>query len=365
MTIAQIIESLEMLAPPALQESYDNAGLIVGDKNKACTGILIALDATESIIAEAARKNCNCVITHHPIIFRGLKNLTGKTFVERTVIQAIKNDIAIYAIHTNLDNVLNGVNAKLASVLSLKNLRILFPQTSSVKKLVTFVPQEHSEKVRKALFEAGGGNIGNYEECSFNVSGKGTFKAREGADPFVGNIGERHFENEERIELIFPSFREKLIIKNLIESHPYEEVAYYISPLDNVVNDFGSGMLGELSEAMEEAKFLAMVKTNLKAVVLKHSPLTGRKIRKVAICGGAGFFLLNKAKSSGADAYITADIKFHEFFDAEGDLLLVDAGHYETEQFTVDLLADHLRKYFPNFAVQKTEQQTNPVQYFK
>lgn len=365
MQVKEIMSALEQLAPPALQESYDNAGLILGDKNKECTGVLVTLDTTEEVVEEAISKNCNLIVSHHPVVFRGLKRLTGNDYVERTVISAIKNDIAVYAIHTNLDNVSVGVNVRLASALNLKHCTVLDPKPGTVKKLVTFAPVDDAEKVRNALFAAGAGNIGNYAECSFNLEGTGTFKALNGADPYTGNIGERHFEKEIRIEAIFPSFREAGIIKNLLESHPYEEVAYYISSLDNVVNGFGSGMIGELADGLSENEFLAMVKKNLGADVLRHTRFTRKTIKKVAICGGAGFFLLKNAKAAGADVFVTADIKYHDFFDADGDLLLVDAGHYETEQFTIDLLETYLRNNFPNFAVRKTEHHTNSVHYFK
>lgn len=365
MTIVEIINSLEKLASPSLQESYDNSGLIVGDRLKECTGILVSLDTTEAIVSEAVQKNCNLIISHHPIIFKGLKRLTGRTYIERTLIQAIRNDVAIYAIHTNLDNVHNGVNSKLAEKLGLVNCKVLEPKPGTVMKLVAFVPAEYLEQVRNALFSAGAGEIGNYSECSFGTEGTGTFKAMENADPFVGKIGERHYEKEMRIEVIFPAFYQKDIINSLRASHPYEEVAFYVSSLENRVADFGSGMVGEFSSPLNELEFLSKVKFSLGTGILRHTALTGKEIRKIAICGGAGFFLLDRAKASGADAYITADIKYHEFFDADGALLLVDAGHYETEQFTIELLADYLQKYFPNFAVQKTEALTNPVRYFK
>lgn len=364
MTIAEVINALEKMAAPSLQEPYDNSGLIVGEKSNECTGILISLDTTEGIISEAIHKKCNLVVSHHPIVFKGLKGFTGKTYIERTIIQAIKNDIAIYAIHTNLDNVNTGVNARLAERLGLQNCTVLEPKPATVMKLVTFVPMDHLEKVRVALFSAGAGDISNYSECSFGVEGTGTFKAMEGTAPFVGKVGERHNEKETRIEVIFPVFRKDEIVKNLLQAHPYEEVAYYISSLENRVDIFGSGMIGELPNELSETAFLSNAKSVLGADVLRHTALTGNRIKKIAVCGGAGFFLLNRAKAAGVDVYITADIKYHEFFDADGDLLLVDAGHYETEQFTIELLADYLQKYFPNFAVQKTEVLTNPVRYY-
>ncbi len=364
MKIQDITQFLDGVANPALQESYDNAGLIVGNKDSECTGILVTLDTIPEIVDEAIEKKCNLIVSHHPIIFRGLKKITGKNYVERTVIKAIKKDIAIYAIHTNLDNLAEGVNSMLAKLFGLKDCRALSPKENMLRKLVTFVPVAHAEDVRKALFAAGAGGIGNYNECSFNVTGSGTFKAMPGAHPYVGEINERHWEEEVRVEVIYPVYKESELIKNLKSVHPYEEVAYYIQSLENTFSGIGSGLFGEMEEEMDEKTFLGMVKDRLKAKVIRHTRLLNRPVKKVAVCGGSGFFLLPEAKSVGADVYITADVKYHEFFDADGDIVLIDAGHFETEQFTIELLADILQKNFPNFAVQKTGHSTNPVSYF-
>lgn len=363
MKIAEVIAALENWAPPQLQEEYDNAGLIVGDKQQECDGILVSLDVTEEIVVEAKRKNCNLIVAHHPIIFKGIKKLNGKDFVERTVIFAIKNDIAIYAIHTNLDNVSHGVNAKLASLFHLKDCKVLLEKENHLRKLITFAPLDVAEKIRTALFEGGAGAIGKYNECSFNIEGKGTFKAGEDADPFVGEIGERHSEKEVRIEVIFPTFTQNRLMKKLREAHPYEEIAYYISPLLNTESDTGSGLVGTLENEMEEQEFLFMVKNVLKVPVIKHTKFLNKKIKKVAICGGAGFFLLPVAKAAKADVFLTSDIKYHEYFEADSQILLADVGHFESEQFTIELLANFLQEKFLNFAVLKTELSTNPVQY--
>jgi dinuclear metal center YbgI/SA1388 family protein len=363
MRIDDITKHLETIAPVHFQESYDNAGLIVGDPKEECTGIITCLDATEAVIDEAIKYKCNLVVAHHPIIFRGLKKLNGKNYVERTVLKAIKNDIAIYAIHTNLDNIKKGVSNRIAEKIGLQNLQMLQPKEQLLKKLVTFAPIDKAEVVRKALFAAGGGELGKYNECSFNSEGTGTFKPLEGADPFVGEIGKRHEERELKIEVIFPGYIEQRIIRAMIEAHPYEEVAYDIISLGNYLSDVGSGMLGELAEEMDEGVFLSGLKLNFNLKVIKHTPFKGKKIKKVAICGGAGSFLIPLARANKADIYITSDIKYHEFFDAE-DMLLADIGHYESEQFTIDLLYDILREKYPNFAVRKTGVNTNPVQYF-
>jgi len=363
MKISEITAHLETIAPVHFQESYDNAGLITGDSSLDCTGIITCLDATEAVIDEAINNKCNLVVAHHPIIFRGLKKLTGKNYVERTVLKAIKNDIAIYAIHTNLDNIKKGVNNKIAEKLALQNLQVLQPKENILKKLVTFAPKDKAEDVRKALFAAGGGELGKYSECSFNTEGTGTFKPLEGADPFVGEIGKRHEENEMKIEVIFPGYIEDKIIRAMIEAHPYEEVAYDIISLGNYLSDVGSGMIGELQEPVDETQLMADIKSAFQLKVLKHTALMGKKIQKVAICGGAGSFLIPVALANRADVYITSDIKYHEFFDAE-NMVLIDMGHYESEQFTIDLLDAVLREKYPNFAVRKTEVNTNPVHYF-
>jgi len=364
MIIQDIIAVLEKIAPAFLQESYDNAGLITGNSGWQCTGIITTLDATEAVVQEAIDKKCNLIVAHHPIVFSGLKKITGKNYVEKTVIAAIKNDIAIYAIHTNLDNVLNGVNGKIADKLGLINRQILQPKNDTLKKLFTFVPVAQAEQVRSAVFAAGGGQIGQYSECSFNAAGSGTFKAAGGTTPFVGTIGERHTEEEIKIEVIFPAWAEKPVITAMLAAHPYEEVAFDIIALKNDNPLIGSGLIGELAEPVEEKALLQLVKTSFNLAVIKHTEFTGKPVKKIALCGGAGSFLIGAAIGAGADCYISSDIKYHEFFDANGKLLIADIGHYESEQFTIDLLFDILREKFPTFAVLKTGVKTNPVHYF-
>ena len=364
MKIREIIFELETRAAPVLQEGYDNSGLLTGDASWDCKGILCNLDCTEQIVEEAIKKNCNLIVAHHPIIFGGLKKITGKNYVEKTVIAAIKNDIAIYAIHTNLDNVIDGVNSKLAEKLGLLNRTVLAPKTSILKKLYTFVPVEHAEKVKDAIFKGGGGHIGNYSECSFSLEGTGTFKGEVGTNPYVGQPGKRHEEKEVKVEVIFPSWIEQEIVDALIKSHPYEEVAYDIVGLDNKHSGIGSGIIGNLPKAIKEQEFLTLLKKQFGLSVVRHTRLLKTNIQKVALCGGAGSFLVSKALSAGADAYVTADMKYHEFFDANDRILICDIGHYESEQFTIDLLADLLQQKFPTFAVLKPDHSTNPVYYF-
>jgi dinuclear metal center YbgI/SA1388 family protein len=364
MKIAEIIAWLESIAPPSLQEHYDNAGLLTGNAGWTCTGALCTLDATEEVIKEAIERNCNLVVAHHPIIFGGLKKINGKNYVEKTIITAIKNDVAIYAIHTNLDNVIAGVNGMMADKLGLSNRKILAPKEATLKKLFTFVPVAEAEKVRSALFAAGGGHIGNYNECSFGIEGTGTFKGGEGANPFVGKPGERHYEKELKVEVIFPAYLQATITRALLAAHPYEEVAYDVVDLANTHPGIGSGLVGELADAMPETGFLTLVKEAFNLPLIRHTALLGRPVKKVALCGGAGSFLVSKALAAGADIYITADMKYHEFFDANDRIIIADIGHFESEQFTIDLLGKILQEKFPTFAVLKTATKTNPVHYF-
>ncbi len=364
MKLAEITNYLESIAPLNYQEDYDNAGLLVGNGNDDVHAALVALDCTEQIVDEAIAKNCNLIITHHPIVFKGLKKLNGKTYVERVILKAIKNNIALYAIHTNLDHVANGVSGEICKRLGLQNAKILAPKSNLLKKLVTFCPIANASAVRNALFAAGAGNIGNYSECSFNAEGTGTFKAGENTDPFVGEKGHQHQEAEIKIETIFKVQDERKVILALLEHHPYEEVAYDIYALANKLDNVGAGMVGWLPEEMDNHDFLHLVKDKMKAQVIRHTELLPKKIKKVAVCGGAGSFLLKDAISAGADAFITADFKYHEFFDAERQLVICDIGHYESEQFTSNLLIDNIQEKFPNFAIRLTEHNTNPINYF-
>lgn len=364
MKLKEIINIIEDFAPPVLQESYDNAGLTVGDKNIAVTGALICLDVTELVIDEAVKKNCNLIISHHPLIFKGIKSITGRNEVERILVKAIKNDVAIYAAHTNLDNVIDGVNGMIASKLGLKDSKILRPQKEMLRKLVTFCPVDHADKVREALFTAGAGHIGNYDNCSFNLTGKGSFRGLEGSDPYVGKLGTIHFEEEVRIETIYPLFSESRILDAMFKAHPYEEVAYDIYPLGNDYHRVGSGLIGELEEEIDETEFLSQIKTIFDITCIRHSDLTGRRVKKVAICGGSGAFLIGDALRNEANVFLTGDIKYHDFFLAEGKLLIADVGHYESEQFTKELLYSILIKKIPNFAVLISEVRTNPINYF-
>jgi len=363
MLIKQITQYIESIAPLALQESYDNAGLIVGNPDDEVSGALIALDITEEVLDEAIQKELNLVICHHPIVFSGIKKLNGKNFIERCVAKAIKNDIAIYAAHTNLDSVFGGVNSKICEKLGLENCRILAPIPNFLKKLVTFVPIAQAEQVRLALFEAGAGHIGNYDSCSFNLSGDGTFRGNDHTNPFVGEKNQLHTEKEIRIETIFPKHIQSKVIQALLSAHPYEEVAYDIYPLDNDFSQAGIGMIGELAEALPELDFLKKVKDTFQCQVVKHTELLGKPIKKVAVCGGSGSTFLNKAIAQKADIFISGDFKYHQFFDAEKQIIVADIGHYESEQFTKEVFYELLTKNFPKFALHLSAINTNPVSY--
>mgnify|MGYP001190448138 CR=1 FL=1 len=363
MTIQDIVSYLETIAPLSLQEGYDNAGLLTGNRKTEVTGALVCLDSLESVIDEAIALNCNLVIAHHPIIFGGLKRLNGNNYIERTIIKAIKHDIAIYAIHTNLDNVRHGVNAKIAEKLGLTATRVLSPKQGILKKLVTFAPVANAGDVRFALFEAGGGHIGHYDHCSFSIEGTGTFRGDTTTNPYVGTIGEDHFENEERIEVIFPSYLQSKLLAALIKVHPYEEVAYDIYSLDNKFQDVGAGLVGVYETPMEEMEFLQKLKQTMQCGAVRHTKLSGKPIRKVALCGGSGAFLLKDAISAGADVYVSADFKYHEFFDADSRIVIADIGHYESEQYTIELISDLLMKKFATFAVHLSKINTNPINY--
>ena len=362
--IKEVIQELEKLAPLAYQESYDNAGLLVGSGQTDVTGVLFTLDVTEKVVEEAVERNCNLIVAHHPLIFKGLKKLNGNNYVERTVIKAIKNDIAIYAIHTNLDHIENGVNRKIAERLGLENVRVLAPKKNLLTKLAFFAPVNDTKLILDALFVAGAGKIGQYENCSFRTEGTGTFLPGETAHPSIGSVGKLEEVHEHRIEVMFPSYMQTKILSALRQAHPYEEVAYYLTPLENENQEVGAGAIGELPDALDPAAFLNLLREKMQLTVIKHTAVTGSTIKRIAVCGGAGSFLLSDAIRLNADVFVTSDYKYHEYFDAENKIMICDIGHYESEVFTKDLLYNYLSGKFSNFALCLSEVNTNPVQYF-
>jgi dinuclear metal center YbgI/SA1388 family protein len=363
MTVQDVINQLQELAPLNYAEDFDNVGLLVGDKNQKVSGILVTLDTLEAVVDEAIENNCNLIVSFHPIIFKGLKKLTGKTYVERVVIKAIKHNVAIIAIHTALDNAFQGVNSIICDQLQLKNKKILIPQQGTLKKLQTYVPKDHAESLRSALFEAGAGNIGNYDSCSFNLQGTGTYRGNQDANPSYGEAGKLHKENETLISVVFQKHNQSKIVSALINKHPYEEVAYEITTLDNTNQYIGMGMIGELETEMNAEECLNYVKHKMNTAHIRHSKLIDRPIKKIAVLGGSGSFAISAAKAAGADLFVTADLKYHDFFIAENDIVLADIGHYESEQFTKSFLVDYLSKKITNFAVVLSKTNTNPVKY--
>lgn len=363
MRIKDILQTIEQLAPLPLQEDFDNSGVQVGDVTREATAALVCIDVTENVIEEAVSLGCNLIISHHPLAFRPFKSLTGRTYVERCMIRAIKHDITVYAAHTNLDNATDGVNYRLAEKLGLQQVRILSPQKDALMKLVTFVPDTHAESVRTALFNAGAGHIGNYDSCSYNLSGEGTFKAKDGTNPFVGEVGELHYEKEVRIETILPRFRQNDVLRALIAVHPYEEPAYDFYALENSWKQAGSGVVGVFPEPMPEQEFLYLLKDMFNLTSLKHSDYTGREIRDVALCGGSGAFLIREAVAYGADVFITGEARYNDFYDVEDKILLAVIGHYESEICTKNIFFDVISKKYPTFAVHLSAFDANPVNY--
>src|SRR5690606_25763274 len=314
MIIQDVINHLEKLAPLAYAEDFDNVGLLVGDKNNPLTGVLVTLDTLESIVDEAISNNCNLIVSFHPIIFNGLKKLNGSNYVERVVMKAIQHNIAIYAIHTALDNALQGVNDIICNTLELKNKKILLPQKGTIKKLTTYVPKNDASKLRNALFNAGAGYIGNYDQCSFNTEGVGTFRGNDFSNPVKGEKGSIHYEEETQVSVTFQKHFESKILKALFEHHPYEEVAFEVVTLDNYNQTIGMGMVGELEKEMDTLEFLTFVKKKMNATCIKHSKIVKKSVKRIAVVGGSGSFAINAAKSANADVFITSDLKYHDFF---------------------------------------------------
>lgn len=363
MKLKEIRKELEIWAPLALQEEYDNSGLLAGDPEAEVSRVLVSLDLTPAVINEAVEKKCEMVISHHPFIFRGLKHIIAGSDEFEILRQAMVHGIGLYAMHTNLDNASRGLNLFLCDRLGLKDCRILSPKKGLLFKLVTFCPTEHADRVREALFSAGAGHIGNYDSCSYNLEGFGTFRATDQAKPFVGEKNALHREPEMRIEVIFPGYHEQKLVSALKKAHPYEEVAYDIYPLANEFVGAGAGMIGSLDPGLAPRGFLEMVKEVVKIPMIRHTALQGREIRKVAVCSGAGAFLIGEARNAGADAFLTGDLKYHDFQAAGGPLLLADIGHYESEQWVKELISSILIQKFPNFAVLISEKEQNPVNY--
>ncbi|MFC7773559.1 Nif3-like dinuclear metal center hexameric protein [Flavobacterium sp. GCM10027622] len=363
MKIKEILSILEEMAPLAYAEDFDNVGLLVGDSNAEATGVLVCHDALEAVIDEAVKKQCNLVVCFHPILFSGIKKITGKNYVERSILKAIKNDIAIYAVHTALDNHKAGVNKIFCDALGLINTKVLVPKQNFIQKLITYTIPENVEKLRNALFDAGAGKIGNYEDCSFNSKGIGTYMGNENSNPEIGERFEFVEAEEIKIEVTFERYLQSKILKALFSNHVYEEVAYEIYELQNNHQNIGLGMVGELTQDMNEVDFLTMVKDKMECGGIRHTGFLGKKIKKVAVLGGSGSYAIKNAIAAGADAYLTADLKYHNFYEAENKILLADIGHFESERYTKNYIVDYLTKKIPNFAIVLSQINTNPVKY--
>jgi dinuclear metal center YbgI/SA1388 family protein len=364
MKLSEIISVIESFAPLAYQENYDNSGLILGDPSMKINKALITIDVTEEVIDEALNNGANLIISHHPPIFNAIKKITGNSYTERLIIKAIKNTLAIYSAHTNIDNIEQGVNLKICQKLHLNNPRILRPLAGELRKIVTFVPLSHADEVRKALFNAGAGHIGNYEQCSYNLEGLGTFKGSEDTNPYAGEKGKLHFEKEVRIETVFPKVIQSKVVSALLSAHPYEEVAYDIYPLENDYYMAGQGMIGELEKETAELAFLKELKSVFNAKIIRHTRLRNKKIKRVAVCGGSGSHLIKDAIKAGADIFVSGDIKYHQFFEASDKIVIADIGHYQSEQFTKEIFYELLKKNLPKFALHLSELNPDPIIYF-
>lgn len=365
MKIAEIVALFGEYAPVQYQESYDNCGLQVGNVTDEVRGALLTLDITEEVLDEAIEKNCNLIIAHHPVIFSGIKSLTGKNYVQRIVQKAIRHDLNLFAVHTNLDNMVHGVNERIAAKLGLTGTRILAPAEGKLLKLCAYVPVTHTALLREALFGAGAGQIGNYSECSFTVAGQGSFRGNAVSTPFIGEAGgEREGIDENKVEVLVPLHLKIKVQQALLAAHPYEEVAYEWIEIRNSNPEIGAGLVGNLAAPMSEHDFLKLLKINMKTGLVRHTALAGKPVSRVAVCGGSGSFLLKNAIAAGADVFVSADFKYHQFFDAEGQIIIADIGHYETEQFTVEIFDAILKKKNVSFAVLFSTLDTNPIKYF-
>ncbi len=363
MTVKDIASTLEDWAPLSLQASYDNCGLLVGDPSQQVTQVIVSLDTTEAVVEEAIAKGAQMIVSHHPLIFKGLKQMTTNHWVERTVRRAVNNDIAIYALHTNLDQVRTGVNQKICEKLELENYRILAPSTNSLCKLVTFVPDSAVDRVREALFQAGVGNIGHYDRCSFISTGEGTFRPSVTAQPHFGSANKEERVKEKRLEVLMTKNQTAEVLAHLRSAHPYEEVAFYLTDLTNENQDVGAGMVGELNAPMQTDKFIEFLKDQMELPLIRHTKLFKTHVSRIAVCGGAGAFLLSRAVSTRADVLITSDFKYHDFFEANDEIILADIGHYESEIFTKELIREYLSKKMTNIAFHLSGVVTNPVHY--
>lgn len=360
--IKEILGHLDTLAPFKYTESFDNTGLLIGDSNQSVTKALICLDVTDQVIDQAIAEGYDLIIAFHPLIFKGLKSIGTQDRVGRCVTRLIRHDIALIAIHTNLDKSMQGVNQMISQKIGLDAMRFLMPE-QTMSKLVTYVPHAHVDVVRESLIQAGAGQIGEYGGCSFSSLGEGTFIPSKNSNPYVGEKEKMHREAEARLEMLVPHHLKSKAVQSLLAAHPYEEVAYDLYPVEVGGSIAGMGMVGELAKPMSPKAFLSHLQTVFGTPNIRYSAYN-KQIQTVAVLGGSGAFALGAAMGCGADALVTADLKYHDFFIPQEQLMLIDIGHFESEQFTLQILKDYLSKKIINFAFDLTSVNTNPVCYF-
>ncbi len=364
MLIGHITAALEQYAPFQLQEDFDNCGLIIGSPAHECSGVLVSVDVTTAVVKEAIESGCNLIVAHHPLLFKGIKRLNGLSPVEQAVKLALCHDIAVYACHTCLDNAAEGVSHMMAAKLGLEVVKVLEPKRGTLTALSVCVPAESADELRLALFEAGAGSIGDYDSCSFAVTGMGTFRPLDGAEPYSGKVGSQYIGEEVRLDLVLPSYLQNSVEKALVEVHPYEEPAYQFFPMLNGSRHLGLGAVGNLAHALTPDELVAHVKSVFQSPVARCSAYPADSIiRRVAVCGGAGSSLIPKAIAAGAQAIVTSDTRYHDFVDYANTILIVDIGHHESENCTKDIFYHIITKKFPNFAVRYANADINPINY--
>lgn len=371
MTAADLTKYLEDWAPPGSAWERDNVGLQIGSGAEKIRNIMLCLELTEKVLKEALQKNCNFIFTHHPLIFSPIKKLdTEKDSQAKLIETVIKNNLIVYSAHTNLDFTKDGVSFELARVLKLKNVRFLQNEVDNQLKIVVYVPSDHLEEISSAIFEAGAGTIGEYNSCSFRINGTGTFKGSHKSNPAIGKKETLETVEEIRLEAIVDTWNLKKVLNAISKNHPYEEPAFDVIPLKNKNVNHGAGAIGELDAEMTEKVFLSHIAKCLRVKNFKYTDGRGKKIKKVAVCGGAGSEMLRTAISSGADAFITADIKYHTYHDAQDRILLVDAGHFETEIFSLNSVDKKIKKILDDeledrIKVFHYSGSTNPIKFYK
>jgi dinuclear metal center YbgI/SA1388 family protein len=366
MIVKNLIKHIETWAPPGIAWEKDNVGLQLGSTQSQITNVLLCLEVDSKVVDDAIKKRCNLIISHHPLIFTPLKSITDRDNQSDLIKKIIKNDINVFSAHTNLDFAKDGVSFQLAKKLKLQQIRFLKNLSSNQYKIVVFVPEKFVEKVASAMHIAGGGQIGDYSNCSFRIVGQGTFKGSNSTNPFVGIKGNLEYVREIRLEMIANSFDLPKILSAMKESHPYEEVAYDLYKLNNENVNFGMGAIGVLNQSMTKEEFLFYVSKSLKIKNFRYNSGKKNKIRTVAVCGGSGSDLADEAIKQNADAFITADVKYHKFQDVQNKILLIDAGHYETEIFILDELKRRIQKFLNNGnnKVYKYKGSTNPIIFY-